>query len=299
LDYELYHDESQVGGYWHGILLVPAQGKSRLLGYLHAARAHTHFDGVLGIKHIRVRNEAYDCADAWLQIAVASLMSDNRCWAYPVFTGEAYDGRRGYSFFGDVVGAKFILFCERDSLQAMALVPDYGSKVEITFRMGFKGGTHFLGHFDATIHITALHFDGRQHLLRHVSRRRIIERIGALREYCSVSSRPDLIDDRSGNHQRTDSQAYDDCQLLQLTDLLVGSFRTALGYLTGRRLHRTLAEPVRSLVNRYVKGYARMRNSRWFNSFCMSRCYLAGGRWFFEPLECLPDPGIEQLRLPL
>jgi len=144
LDYEVYHDESQVGGYWHGILLVPTQGKSRLLGYLHAARAHTHFDGVLGIKHIKVRNEAYDCADAWLQNAVASLMSDNKGWAYPVFTGEAYDGRRGYSFFGDVVGAKFILFCERDSLQAMALVPDYGSKVEIAFRMGSRAVFIFL-----------------------------------------------------------------------------------------------------------------------------------------------------------
>ena len=53
MDYELYHDKSQVGGYWHGILLVPTQGKSKLLGYLHAARAHTHFDGVLGIKHIK------------------------------------------------------------------------------------------------------------------------------------------------------------------------------------------------------------------------------------------------------
>ncbi len=32
--FELYHDESKVAGYWHGILLVPEAEKARLVGLL-------------------------------------------------------------------------------------------------------------------------------------------------------------------------------------------------------------------------------------------------------------------------
>jgi hypothetical protein len=36
MDYELYHDESQEAGYWHGILLVPGHEEARdNTGYYH------------------------------------------------------------------------------------------------------------------------------------------------------------------------------------------------------------------------------------------------------------------------
>lgn len=71
------------------------------------------------------------------------------------------------------------------------------------------------------------------------------------------------------NHNSSDCQKYADCQFLQLADLLIGAFRSILIEPT-RQIHGDLAYPIKSLILRYQEGIARMKNSRWLNSFCMS-----------------------------
>ena len=105
-----------------------------------------------------------------------------------------------------------------------------------------------------------------------------------MRQYCTISKRHDLIDDRHSNHRKPDSQDYEDCQFLQLTDILIGCFRTSLGYRT-RAIHAELARPVKNLVDKYDEGYPRMKKSRWANSFVISQCYLDNGRWVFEGIQ--------------
>ena len=104
-----------------------------------------------------------------------------------------------------------------------------------------------------------------------------------------------MIEDRNSKHENSNSQDYDDCQLLQLTDLLVGCFRTALGNST-RDIHRELSLPVKQLVQRYREGYARMRNSRWHNAFTLSQCFIEEGQWKFESLD-FPSGSEKQLSL--
>ena len=50
MDYELYHDESQVGAFWHGMLLVPQARKTLLLESLNRARSNTRYFDPIGIK---------------------------------------------------------------------------------------------------------------------------------------------------------------------------------------------------------------------------------------------------------
>lgn len=176
---------------------------------------------------------------------------------------------------------KFILFRERDAHKSWKGAGDFASKVETTFRFGMKGGLHCLGSEENPITISKIHFDGHEHLGRNVSRQHIVERIQGLRPYCTFARGSGLIDDRQSDHEKPSSQSYEDCQLLQLTDILIGCFRTALGYAT-RRIHKELARPVSMLVKEYRKGGARMKNSRWTNSFVISQCYLANGHWKFE-----------------
>jgi hypothetical protein len=64
MDYELYHDESQVDGYWHGMLLVPMQYKQRLLKYLDEARRNSGYIDPIGIKKVKKPNRVFDCAQA-------------------------------------------------------------------------------------------------------------------------------------------------------------------------------------------------------------------------------------------
>ena len=300
MDYEVYHDESKVKRYWHGILLVPVAKKQELLQFLSQARQNTHHMEPLGIKKIKKEGRVYGCADSWVQIGVAALMSQTKNQPHPIDLGRKIRGQKYYSLFNSVIGAKFILFIYRSNLQQMTGHLDYGSKVETTFRIGLKGGLHFLGNQSERIHIIKMHFDGYEHYQRHISRDRIIERLKGLRDYCSISTAADVIDDRSGNHKKAECQEYDDCQILQLTDLLIGCFRIVLTPVTKtKEIHRKLAQPVKNIVDRYQQGSARMWNSRWRNSFCMSQCYLESGSWKYEEIERIEAREGQQLSMEL
>ncbi len=295
MEYEVYHDESQVAGYWHGILLVPVPKKNVLLQYLNEIRSNTNYNGVIGIKKIKQeRSRAFRCARAWTEIGVGSLVQDFKNEKYPIHIEKGKNNC--YGFMKDLVAAKFILFRERDNHNKMLYYPDYGAKVETTYRMALKGGLNFLSFENNPIHVIKLHFDGYEHYGRNLDKTRIVDRIKGLKDYCSFADDDDLIDDRTSRHTKADSQSYDDCQLLQLTDLLVGSFRTILGEST-KSIHKELAFPVKSIIIRYNEGYARMRNSKWFKGFCMSQCYLDKNGWRFSSLEPITENNLEQQKL--
>ena len=150
------------------------------------------------------------------------------------------EGRKHYVQSRQTIGCKFILFREKDDHAKMIGHPDYGSKVETTFRMGVKGGMHFLGSDENPINIVRMHFDGHRHYHRYVDRDRIVGRLHGLRGYCSIADSDDVIDDRSSDHSRAGCQEYDDCQLLQLADLMVGCFR-AEAYRRGRAKEKQCA----------------------------------------------------------
>jgi hypothetical protein len=279
--YELYHDESKEEGYWHGMLLVPIDKKDLLLKYLNASRLNTGYLSPIGIKKVKKHGRIYDCAESWIQLGVAALISQLKGTTVPVSLAERIRGKKQYINFRTLIGAKFIAFREKDNLSKMSEFLDYGGKVETTFRMGLKGGIHFLANENEPISIKKMHFDGYEHHKRHIDYDRIVNRLYGLRSYCSIVESGDLIDDRTSNHTRVDSQCYEDCQLLQLTDLLIGCFRSVLIKQT-RKIHKELSYPVESIIRRYFAGYARMSNSRWRNSLCISQCYLHSGCWKFE-----------------
>jgi len=283
MDYELYHDESMEGGYWHGMLIVPIENKIEFSDLLAKARNNTHYFDKIGIKKVARRGMIYDCASAWTQISVAGLRSNTKGRAEPVFLGKKEKGKMQYEPV-HLHGMKFILFRERDSHKELDGYKDHASKIETTFRFGIKGGLNFLGSNENPIKIIKIHFDGHEHYCRNVDGDRIIKRMSGLREYCSISKGNDLIDDRQSNHKEADCQAEEDCHFLQLTDLLIGCFRTSLGYKT-KDIHAELAKPVNNLVSKYNEGISRMKNSRWANSFLMSQCYLENNKWNFEAVQ--------------
>lgn len=296
MKYELYHDESQISGYWHGMLLVPVVTKQILLDLLLAARKNTGYAEKITLKQVKqVNSKKYSLVESWLQIGTLALIHKLKN-KEPLFLGERTKGKKQFTFFEKLIACKFILFRELDNHSKMQLHPDYASKVETTFRMGFKGGMHFLGDENNTIEITKIHFDGYEHLQRRIDKNRIINRLGELREFCKIEKGDDLIDDRSSNHKTQDCQAYEDCQLLQLSDLLVGSFRTVLGYAT-RDLLKTLCKPTKLITDSYLRGYAGMRRSRWFGGFVMSQCYLKDGKWVFEGITYKDDKNLGQFKM--
>ncbi|MDP2647909.1 MAG: hypothetical protein Q8P35_01555 [Candidatus Yanofskybacteria bacterium] len=170
----------------------------------------------------------------------------------------------------------------------------HSQKVETTFRMGLKGGLHLFSTTGASLHVASFHFDGHQHYRRHVDVDRIVGRIGSLREGVTIAEDID-IDDRTGDHRRAaECQGFDDCQLLQLTDLIVGGFRTVLGRSTSEAQKR-VAAPLKELSDKWHAGPARMANSRWHGGFSVSECFLENNEWRFADIQ--PEPDTSQLRI--
>ena len=279
MEYRIYHDESKVDGYWHGMLLIPEQHRERMYAELMDMRKASKHDAPLGLKKVDGSNSKLGrLATNWIQYGVASMATHLKT---PVHYKVGFNGYRELRV---PLKAKFLLFHKVGDHGDMGYLPDHASKVETTTRMAIKGGLHALFDPENPVHITRVHFDGHEHYKRNLDKDRIIGRMRGLREYCSFSTDSELIMDSSSDHEREGSQAHIDCQFLQLTDLLVGSFRSLLGPATNPE-HRLVAQPVEHILLRYKQGPARMKKSRWNGSFWMSRSQLVNGTWQFNGLE--------------
>lgn len=294
----MYHDESRESGYWHGIYLVPTTTKGYLLELLEKARRKTNYKGFITFKNTRGPGLGYECKKIWAVLAAFSLVSRLGKSPTCVDWGKRYsdEGDR-FEKLAKIIGAKFILFRDVEHFAKMSGSLDFGVKVETTCRIGLKGGLHYLGSELHPINITKIHFDGHEHYHRNINHERLIGRLTGLRPYVSVSDRIDLIDDRSSNPSKEEFQSPEDCELLQLTDLMIGGFRSAL---VGQNniLKKKISYPMITLIERYSEGYARMRNSRWANSICVSQCYLEDGKWWFKTIDIQKDKNAQQPLLP-
>jgi len=281
--YDVYHDESRVAGYWHGILLAPRENRQRLLDLLAGVRRNTNCLTQVSLKTLDgLSGPKFRCTRSWLHIGIAALIQNLKGERYPIFTGE--DARSpGYDLLDKVIGARLILSRIRDGHTPLAGYPDHASKVETTFRMAFKGGLSLFSSGGSELSINSIHFDGHEHHRRHIDRNRIIERIDRLPDSVSLPASVE-IDDRRSDHRREPCQAYDDCQLLQLTDILVGGFRTVLGTAT-KQVHYDVCKPLLQLAERWSKGPLRMSRSKWSNEFCISEAYIEDHQWKFANIS--------------
>jgi hypothetical protein len=299
MNYTLYHDESKYDGFWHGILLVPNEKKSRFLELINTVRYNTKYFSEIGIKNVKEKkSRAIECAAGLIEVGVAGLISQSKGKRHPIDLKKQIKGKKEYDLIIPDIGAKFILFREKDNKTRIDYYPDYGSIIETTFRFGLKGGVHYLGNVNNDINITKMHFDGHKHYGREIDKDRIIGRLYGLRDYFKIEDDPNIIDDRPSNHKKHDCQNYVDCQFLQLTDLLIGAFRSNLGSAT-KPLHKKIGYPTKQLIDRYFEGYYRMKNSRWADSFCFSQCQLTENGWIFEEIKIEDNNKEKQLHLDL
>jgi len=280
MQFDLYHDESKIGGYWHGYLLVPHESKNRLFDILESSRSnikYTHQIKFEGINKSVGRDISIKYS--WLTIAVSALAQKFNSTPLGYFNGLLFDNSRlhhqsEYILLSELIKAKFIIFRFSDSHKIFddTYFPDYASKIETTLRIGLKGGLNFFAASNDLIHLRSIHLDGHQHYGRHIDVDRIVGRIDNLHANCSFSSNLIVNDHASHEHD------YVDYQFLQLTDLLIGAFRAViLGDMNSHQ--RRLTKPIQELIGRWAAGPVRMRNSRWHKGFCFSSASLNNGSW--------------------
>ena len=95
MDYELYHDETQEHGYWHGMLLVPVVFKHLICDHLEQVRSHTKYKEPISFKRIKEHGKISSSAEAWIDFAIGGLITKfNSKYPYPISTGERIQGKK-------------------------------------------------------------------------------------------------------------------------------------------------------------------------------------------------------------
>lgn len=305
MQYDVYHDESKEAGYWHGILFVPRHTRQIVLEHLATIRKETSFNLPLSLKDVKSCGDRFQCSRAVVQLAVCAMMQAAKGKVEKVLvsarTGDPEQKRQATEFreiirIDQPLGLKLVVFRERDGHKSLTSHLDYGAKVETTFRMGFKGGLHFLFDEKNPIIVSSIHFDGYEHNQRRTDKNRIIGKLKPdLRSYCQLAA--DItVDDRHGKNRQGDTQSRADHEFLQMADLLIGSFRAILA-VNKSAVQAMVASPVADLVKKWKCGPARMKNSRWSRAFCISQCHLENGEWQFDQLPAKDNPNQSNLLL--
>ncbi len=118
--------------------------------------------------------------------------------------------------------------------------------------MVFKGGITMFGRENEELLIRSLHFMDTSTIKRSLDLRRILRGIGDAPRQVHIHESIGT-DDRSSDHREPAVQLHDDCQLLQLTDVLTSGFRTILGEAT-HQSHIQLCRPLVALHEKWSRG---------------------------------------------
>jgi hypothetical protein len=287
-EYDVYHDESQIAGYWHGIMFVQRHSRSQLLALLEQIRKNTACFNPVSLKNLeKLSGRSFRCITCWMAVGVASLIQSFKGRHYALPTGK--EGRWAeFRPLSDVLSTRFVLFRVKGGLGPLTLCHDYAAKVEATFRMAFKGGLTMFARQGEELCIRSLHFDGYKHYKRRLDLHRILRKIGTPPRGVHLH-REIVLGDGTSDHRDRDAQPYADCQLLQLTDLLVSGFRTVLGQSTSDAQRRVCA-PLAELASKWDRGLAGFKNSRWYKGFCISEGCIEDGEWRFGRIEAESGP---------
>lgn len=281
-EYIVYHDESQVGGFWHGILFIPEKHRTFILESLNEIRTISKFNEPISLKNAtKKRIKRYACSKMWVDFAYHCLQQNSKDKMLGTVYFPVKEINSDYSKatcytpiiqLQQIVGMKFSLFHLPGTLKSLNddYHFDYASKFETTYRMCLKSACHFLFTDENPVILNGLHFDHHLHLGRKIDYNRIIERLTyEFKDYASFNSGV-YINDESSDHRLGESQSYDDCQFLQLTDLLVSGFRTFLGEATNSD-HKEVCCNIDLLISKWNRGHAGYRNSRWYKGLSISQ----------------------------
>ncbi len=209
------------------------------------------------------------------------MLQDLKNRPYFVPTGIAAQ-RTDFIPFTQTIGARFVLFRMGSPFEALHLCTDNASKVETTFRIAFKGGLRLFSSMGVHMRVRSLHFDGHKHYGRRLDLRGILRNL----DCDEVETQQGItLDDATSDHREENCQPYDDCQLLQLTDILVSGFRTVLGESTNEA-HKQACAPLKVLSEKWGRGRKGFSNSRWHAGFCISEGNInENGQWQFRNIE--------------
>ena len=287
--YDIFHDECKEDGYWHSFIFIPRSTQQKFLSFLIEARENLNYFNPIHFTSVTKKSKPYSektqLIKSWTSILYYALQEQKI--NADLYLGNK-DNRAVYKKIKGVenkIGAKLVVLCEKDCLKKMFSSMSYSKKVEATFRMGLKGGCHFL--FKSIIKIGNIYVDHPENKLNvNYDVNSILQRLG-LEFNNNISFNKDsqiyAIDKR--NYIPKDKIS----EFMQLADISVGAIRTRALQIKEPILRYEITYPLDDLFEKDLKNKARMKNSRFLNSFSLSDAWIEDGSWKFDEMKIVKE----------
>lgn len=283
-DYEIWHDESKKGGYYHGLLFVPVSKKQSLLDDLRKIRdehgiaydREVKFSGCLkkGTPGRFIRNQLS------LFKHVIKSNPKNCTQLYNRSKKDKYEGN--FEPFLELYGkyhCKFGLLEIRDIQDTLDYFHNYRKKVETTFRFLVKGCCHGMFDRNSPIRLLKLHFDGNNQYKGDLNAKRILK--GNWRQYCRIDDNLE-INDKHMSQRKLSGKL-----IMNFIDNIVGAWRARIN---GEKDPNQYLYPLVDLHKRARKKQIFSNpNSRWYKSLSLSEFTIREGEPKFPNLFRNPN----------
>ena len=285
-DYEIWHDEYKGdytnNEYWHGIFFLPVEKRSEVIRLLNDIKSEykinknkvVKFAGSLSDPNNRTSQIVSNNLNLFNHLLITKE-AKAKTSIFHISKKKVYENN--YSPFlsiQGVFGCKFVLFFIPDNHQSFTKYSmNYAKRVETTFRMGFKGGSHLLFSKHNHINIVKFYFDGNKHHGRHIDIDRITK--GFFKSNFNIDENC-IIDDRQMAERDNDSKI-----LMTFVDNIIGAWSAKLKFKNdpGNILFPLTDLYKRLLNNKIIKN----PYSRWYRSMSVSKLMIENDQ------ICFPD----------
>jgi len=283
-DYEIWHDESKKGGYYHGLLFVPVSKKQDLLNSLKRIRdehgiaydTEIKFSGCLkqGTPGRFVRNQLS------LFKHVIKTNPKDCTKLYNRSEKDKYEGNfEPFLKLCEKYRHRFGLLRIKNIKDSLDYFHNYRKKVETTFRFVVKGCCHGMFDRNSPIRLKDLHFDGNNQYKGDLDAKRILK--GRWRQYCRIDDNLQ-IDDKHMSERESDAKL-----IMNFVDNVVGAWRARIN---GKADPKQYLYPLKELHQRARdKKIFSNTNSRWYRSISLSEFTIRDGEPKFPDLFRNPN----------
>lgn len=264
--YEIFHDESKEDAFRHVFLFVPINKKQLLLDALQETRKMVKIKD-FSFKNIRSWSSLFG-AKSFLSILCSSLQQkpgkNEPYFKYSVYNKNENKMCIQTECFHEPLQVKIAIFKQKNNHKDMSWHKDELAKIETTFRMWLQGATHYCFDKDHPLEICKIYIDKEKHYKiwykRDLDKKKIEEKI-KLKAKDFISFNKDFeIADWTKDEQNN--------ILLELADLCLWIIRLKYLDANWEQLKKKqiskliLFENIKSLIERFNKWFARMKNSR-------------------------------------
>lgn len=290
--YDIYHDESKEDAYWHGFLIVPRSNRDYLLKLLRESRSNTNYHNEVSYKNIKkgtkLNHETAIIIQSWTSIGVVALQQQK----LDELSTEFHLGGKEKKYINkldNLIKCKFAVFKEKDKHKKMYDSMNELERIETTFRIGLKGGIHYLFDNNNSITIGNVYIDGDKHYIGKYGRtfdiNRTLKRLqNEVKDYVYFLEDSKLIPQRSDHKKIEKNQRNEDSYLLQLCDILLGGIRFYSFCRDNKHIKSQISYACKKLLEYDQNNIARMKNSRFYNAFSLSEAWIENGEWKFNQL---------------